>query len=309
MKQKVCVILVNYFGSKDTAKCLESLQASEEPVQVVVVDNSPNDPELAQVLKNFPETHLIDAPENLGFGKGNNLGIDWALAHTSCEYIFILNNDAMVKPDTITCLMQAMEEHPEAGITVPRIVLAEHPDKLWYGGGEVDWKRGAAIAPGVQGASDADLALTSRFVSFATGCAMFFRREVLEKEKGFSSRFFMYEEDLELSLRVQESGWKIWYDHKALVSHIGQGSTRDDSEFMSLWSPLNPKLDFYVYHMVRNRLLNGYIHANGLNRIKFWLFFPLLCVFKSLQFVKHARWDGNRAMVKAWGSFIQEVLK
>jgi len=301
---KVVVILVNYFGSKDTAKCLESLQGSEEPVQVVVVDNSPNDPKLAQVLKNFPETHLIDAPENLGFGKGNNLGIDWALAHTSCEYIFILNNDAMVKPDTITCLMQALEGHPEAGITVPRIVLAEHPGKLWYGGGEVDWKRGAAIAPGVQGASDAILALTSRFVSFATGCAMFFRRSVLEQEKGFSPKFFMYEEDLELSLRVQESGWKIWYDHRALVSHIGQGSTRDGSEFMSLWSPKNPKLSFYVYHIVKNRLINASLHAKGKNRVVVMLMFPTLCTYKTLQFLIHGRFDGVKAMFLAWSHYL-----
>jgi GT2 family glycosyltransferase len=136
MSQKqVCVILVNYFGSDDTAKCLESLQGSEEPVQVVVVDNSPSDPELAQVLKNFPETHLIDAPENLGFGKGNNLGIDWALAHTNCEYIFILNNDATVEGETISILKKVMDSMEKVGVVTARIVMEENPVILWYGGG------------------------------------------------------------------------------------------------------------------------------------------------------------------------------
>jgi len=296
---KVATVLVNYFGAKDTALCIESLEGSDEPASIIVVDNSPNDPELGAVLKCHPDVHLIKAPENLGFGRGNNLGIDWVLENTDSEFIFIFNNDATVKPDTIGHLVQAMEEHPEAGIVSPRIVFSEEPNKLWYGGGEVDWKRGGGRVPGVLGSADEDLAMTARHVSFATGCAMFFRRDILAKEKGFDDRFFMYEEDLELSLRVQESGWKIWYEPKALAYHIGQGSQRNGGKFVFRLSAENQNLNFLAYQSVKNRLLNMNMHARGRNRVAFKIIFPVFILNKSVVWCMHGRFDACRSAVCA----------
>ncbi len=307
--KKVSVVLVNYFGAEDTALCLESLRASDEPVQVVLVDNSPNDPELEKVLQDYPEVHLINAPENLGFGKGNNLGIDWVLSNTDCEYIFILNNDATVKPDTVTHLIQAMEQHPEAGIVAPRIVFAENPDVLWYGGGEVDWKRGGGRVPGVMGSANAPLAMQARYVSFASGCAMFFRRRVLEQLGGFDPKFFMYDEDLELSLRVSKSGWNIWYEPKTIVHHVGQGSLRkgEGVQFLGAWDPKNPNLAFYVYHIMRNRLITMHKHAKGVNKLYFLLVFPLFMTIKLSRFVLNGRWDAVQAAMKGWKSYRKAV--
>jgi len=304
---KIATILVNYFGAKDTALCIESLENSDEPVSIVVVDNSPNDPELGAVLECHLDVHLIKAPENLGFGRGNNLGIDWVLENTDSEFIFIFNNDATVKPDTIGHLVQAMEEHPEAAIVSPRIVFSESPEILWYGGGEVDWKRGGGKVPGVLGISDAPLAMQARHVSFATGCAMFFRREVLAEQKGFDPRFFMYEEDLELSLRVQKSGWKLWYNPSALVYHVGQGSQRKKGScFISRFSPKNPNLTFLVYEGVKNTFLNMDMHADSLNRIIFYFFYPIFLCMKCIQWTIHGRRDAVCAAVKAFTDYRKE---
>jgi len=298
---RVCVILVNYFGAADTRECIQSLENSSVPMQVVVVDNSPNDPELEKVLQDYPAVHLINAPENLGFGRGNNLGIDWAIKNTDCEFIFIFNNDAMVQTNTIEYLLKAMKEHPEAAIISPRIVFAEEPDKLWYGGGEVDWRRGGGKVPGVLGSANAHLAMTARHVTFATGCAMFFRRAVLERQKGFDDRFFMYEEDLELSLRVQESGWKIWYEPMALVYHVGQGSIRGQGEkFTGLLWPSNPNLPFYVSNIICNRMLNMNMYARGRNKVLYLMFFPLLILKLSWLYLINARTDGLKAMLNAF---------
>jgi len=297
------VILVNYKGAQDTAVCLSSLYASDIVPRIVVVDNTPNDTELFAVMKQFPDVHLICAPENLGFGRGNNSGIDWALANTDCEFIFILNNDAMVEAGTIQHLECAMDAHPDAGILAPRIVLAEDANMLWYGGGEVDWRRGGGIVPGVLGASTAPLAMQSRRITFASGCAMLVRREVLEKIGGFDDRYFMYEEDLELGLRVQNAGRAIWYEPLALIRHVGQGSMRKGGAFIGLWSPANPHLPFYVYHIVRNRLLTMYLHAQGIQLLKFTLGFPVLLLLKIIQFIRHRRWDGVRAVFRGWVAY------
>lgn len=265
-----------------------------------MVDNSPNDPDLAEFLQQYSDVKLINASGNLGFGRGNNLGIDWALEYTNCEYIFILNNDAMVQESTIEHLLKAMEEHPESTIISPRIVFSEEPEKLWYGGGQVDWKRGGGRVPGVFGAADAPLAMQARHISFATGCAMFFRRDILEQEKGFDPRFFMYEEDLELSLRVQESGWKLWYEPSALVYHVGQGSTRKDkSKFSPRFSHMNSNLIFLVYEGVKNSLLNMSMHAHGKDKVIFLFLYPIFLGVKCIQWGLNGRWDAVRALIRA----------
>lgn len=310
-KLKTCVITVNFKGAEDTTHCLASLEKSTVPVKVVVVDNTPNDPELEAAMAPFEDVHLIRAEENLGFGRGNNLGIDWALQQDDCDFVLILNNDATIMPDAIERMEAAMEAHPEAAIVTARIVLAENEDTLWYGGGEVDWRRGGGRVPGVLGPADAPLAMQARHVSFASGCAMMIRRGVLQELGGFDNRFFMYEEDLELSLRVQEDGWKIWYEPSALIVHEGQGSLKKekDAKFIGAWAPSNPNLSFYVYHMMRNRLLNMHAYARGNNRAQFRICFPLFIMAKLYRFILNRRWKAVKAIYTSWQDYRKEIQR
>jgi len=297
---RTTVILVNYNGAADTAECLMSLLACPEAPFVVVVDNTPDDPELEGQISFYPLLKLIRAEENLGFGRGNNLGIDWALKHVRCEFIFVLNNDTTIRPDCIQRLEAAMDDHPEAGVIASRIVLSENPDVLWYGGGEVDWKRGGGKVPGFGGSSEDGEALRSRWVTFASGCAMFFRSEVLRTVGGFDERYFMYEEDVELSFRVQEAGWRIWYESSAVVEHRVHGSTRIGEKFVPALSPTNPNLPFYAYHITKGRLLTMLRHARGMRRWVFGCCFPAFMAIKTGQWVLHGRWDALRALVRAF---------
>lgn len=301
-----CVIEVNYKNSGETRKSLVSLAISTVPVKTVVVDNTPNDPELEVALAPFQDVHLIRAPKNLGFGRGNNLGIDWALRQTDCEFVLILNNDATIKPDAIERMEAAMDAHPEAAIVAARIVLAEDESKLWYGGGEVDWRCGGGRVPGVPGPADAFLAMQARYVSFASGCAMIIRRNVLQELGGFDKRFFMYEEDLELSLRVQEAGWKIWYEPTALISHVGQGSQKKKNKFISRYDSRNPSLVFLVYHGFKNCLLNMGMHAHSWKKIQFMTFFPAFLCVKCAQWVMRGRFDAIRSALTAIRDYRRE---
>ncbi|QJD30659.1 glycosyltransferase family 2 protein [Methylococcus geothermalis] len=312
MKQlRTYVITVNYHGSADTANCLASLERSTVPVKTVVVDNTPDDPALEKALSPFENIKLIRAPENLGFGRGNNLGIDWALQQPDCEYILILNNDATIKADAIKRMEAAMDTHPEAAIVTARIVLAEDESKLWYGGGEVDWRRGGSQVPGVLGPAAAPLAMQSRHVSFASGCAMLVRREVLERYGGFDERYFMYEEDLELGLRLTNEGWKIWYEPSAIIVHKGQGSLRREqgSRFIGAWMPDNPNLSFYAYHIMKNRLLTMKQYMKGKDRIRFYVYFPLFLLAKLFRFALHRRWRAIQAMYDGWRAYRDEIRK
>lgn len=306
MSQRVHAITINYHGAQNTAGCLASLNTSVAPIDLLVVDNTPNDPELVEVLKSHPTVKLLLSKDNVGFGRGNNMGIHWALTHTNCEVIFLLNNDAFIEPNTIANLKKSMDEHPDAAIVVPRIVHAEDPTKLWYGGGEVDWRRGSARVPGVPGSSESKIAMLPRYVTFASGCAMMIRSEVLMQEGGFDPRFFMYEEDLELSLRFQERGWRIWYEPKAVVRHIGQGSQKNRNGFVGRFHHRNPNLAFLVFHCVKNQLLNMSMHARGKNRLIFLGGYPIFIALKTLQWALHNRIDAIRSLVMALIAYRRE---
>lgn len=296
---KTCVISVSYRGSADTAACVESLLNSVDPGSIVVVDTTPNDPYLENALEFAPELTLIRACGNIGYGRAVNLGIEWALSHTLCEFFLFMNNDAVVLSDSIARLESAMISHPEAGLMAPRIVCLHNNSVLWYGGGEIDWRRASAYTPGFNAASNAPLALKEREVTFASGCALFVRRSAITRLVGFDPRFFMYEEDVELCLRAQELGIRIRYIPQSLVLHRVQGSSRDATNDRSdFWSCENPSLPFYTFHVMRNRMLNIQLHARGWERLVALTFFPFLLLRRAIPFLLGGRYDAVTAMLK-----------
>ncbi len=301
---KTCVVIVSYRGAADTAICLASLASSLGPVQVVVVDTTPYDPELSAVLDRFPGVHLIQAKENLGFGRGNNVGIRWALEHSDCAYFFLLNNDAAVFPDSIPKLESYLEGHMELSILTPRIAYRDDPKKLWYGGGEIDWRRVSAVAPGFNGSVDAPAALQERNVTFASGCALFMRRGAMEVIRGFDSRFFMYEEDVEWCLRAHAKGFVIRYVPSVLILHRAQGGSKSEEEDRTdFWAVTNPRLPFYAFHVIRNRLFNLSMYARGRDRVKALLFFPAFIARRAGPFLLGRRPDAVAAMFKGAADF------
>lgn len=304
------VVLVNYNGDQDTRRCAGSLASSRPVPGLVVVDNDSTSGNVEEAVAGYPGVEVIRSPLNLGIGRGNNLGIRRALSRSDCEFVFVLNNDTTVEPDTIARLERALRDHPEAGMATPRIPLMERPDLLWYGGGEVDWRKGSVRVPGYLGPVDAGGALAPRDVSFASGCAMLVRRAVFDQIGGFDPRYFMYEEDVELCLRVRKKGWTIRYVPEALVYHKGQASRRKGGEaFQPLTSPDNPRLAFNMFQVTKNRLLNMSSHARGSAGLQFVCFFPVFLLSKCAQFALHGRWDGVRAILKGIVAFLFDVGK
>lgn len=301
MKPRSCVVIINYRNAEDTAACVASALRSEQPVRVVVVDNSPHDPALEAALAPFPNITTLHPDENLGFGRGCNLGIEWALKNTDCEFVMLLNSDATVEADTILTLEEVMDEHPNVGLATGRIVFMEAPDRLCYARGTIDWKRGGGKVPGFGGDAMSATALLSGPVQFASGCAMLLRRSLLEQIGGFDEAFHMYEEDVDLSLRVREAGSLVWYVAEALIRHKGHGSQRGAGDgFHTRWSASNPRYDFQVYHSVRNTLINARKHARGKNLVVFSTFYPLFVLRRSLP-VAFAR--GTRAFIPVFRGF------
>lgn len=115
---KIFVIIVTYKGHLWYERCFTSLRNSEYPVQTIVIDNASNDGTAEYTREHFPEIHLIESKENLGFGRANNIGMRYALDN-GCDYVFLLNQDAWIEPNTIGELVRIAEKHPEYGVFSP----------------------------------------------------------------------------------------------------------------------------------------------------------------------------------------------
>ena len=121
---KLFVIVVTYKGQRWYDRCFSSLRQSTIPLQAIVVDNASNDGTVEYIKNHYPEIHLIESKENLGFGRANNIAMRYALDH-GCDYVFLLNQDAWVEPDTFEKLVEIHNRHPEYGLLGPVQVNAE----------------------------------------------------------------------------------------------------------------------------------------------------------------------------------------
>ena len=120
----VYVIVVTYRGRQWYDRCFRSLSESTIKVQTVVIDNASGDGSADYICEQYPDIHLIRSDRNLGFGNANNVGIKYALEQ-GCEYVFLLNQDAWIEPDTIEHLIRVHRQYPEYGIVSPMHMTKE----------------------------------------------------------------------------------------------------------------------------------------------------------------------------------------
>ncbi|MEO8234684.1 MAG: glycosyltransferase family 2 protein [Flavobacterium sp.] len=205
MNKKVFVIIVTYNGSKWIEKCINSLLRSTFPVNIVVVDNCSTDNSV-ELLKQFSEIHLIQSKENLGFGKANNIGIDYALNHQA-DYVFLLNQDTWIFDDTILNLVAVAQKNPSFGIVSP----------MHFSGDEKTLDEGFVTYYNrkIEGSLDA----TIINVPFVNAAAWLVSRDCLQKVGGFEPLFGHYGEDRNYCDRVLYHQFQIIIAENAKICH------------------------------------------------------------------------------------------
>lgn len=218
---RVAVVLINSRAveEEDTVSCVASLRASElAPAEIVVVDNG-SPPEVGdRLVARLDGVTVIRTGENLGFTGGNNLGIEHALAQ-GCGYVWVLNNDTIVEPDCLGRLVAAATAAPDVGAVGAKILYFDHPDHIWFGGGEFSTARALGLHRD-EGRRDATPGGGPvEEVTFLTGCCMLLSARALREVGAFETDFFIYVEDVELSVRLRQAGYRLLYVPSARMYH------------------------------------------------------------------------------------------
>ncbi len=271
------VVILNWNTRDLLRDCLRSVFSSRGiGCRVVVVDNASPDGSADMVAAEFPQAELIRNPLNNGYAAGNNLGLR-ALGFDKGRmdgprYALLLNPDTVVPPDAFARMVAHLDEHPEAGVAGPRLVL---PD------GRLDLAcRRSFPTPEVAFFRLTGLSLLfprSRLfgrynltyldpgqeteVDSVVGAFMLVRREAIARVGLLDEHFFMYGEDLDWALEIRKAGWNARYFPDVSVLHVKRAASRRSSKAQIAFH--EAMLYFYRKHYqgVTNPLLGGLVVA------------------------------------------------
>ncbi len=238
MQNKLSVIIVSYNVKYYIDQCLRSaLRAAENlEVEIWVVDNNSTDDTVEHVKKHFPKVNIIANKDNKGFSRANNQ----AIAASNADYILLLNPDTVVGEDTFAKSIHFFDTTPNCGGLTVKMVDGE-------GNFLPESKRGL---PTPQVAFNKIFGLSSLFpksknfgkyhlgflpeneineIDVLSGAYMMMRHKTLEVSGLLDENFFMYGEDIDLSYRINLSGYKNYYFPHTYIIHYKGESTKKSS--------------------------------------------------------------------------------
>ena len=260
------IITINYNGLKDTCELIESLPLEDKSIEVIVVDNASKDDEASIIASRYPQAKVIRSEQNLGFAGGNNLGIKAALG----RYLFFINNDVILKPQTsdIRHLISRLETD----------------DKI----GAVCTMRNRSIGFGETDKGQYD---TAHSTPYAHGAAMMVKREAIEKVGLMPECYFLYYEELDWSMMFMRAGYSIWYEPACTIYHKESQTTGQNS-------PLK------TYYLTRNRLLFVKRNIQGLRRYITYTYLLLVVAPRDIcKYILHRQFNLASATIKGIFNF------
>lgn len=229
MKLSASIVLYNT-KIDELKRVIDSYFAYTGEKQLFLVDNSPTD-SLKEIVKIYPnnDIYYIFNNENMGYGKAHNIAIKKSIEQ-NLPYHIILNPDIIIEKNTLEKLTNYMEQHPEVGNIMPKII---YPDgelqylcKLLPSPIDLIFRRFIPIKNWKE-------AINKRYelhsfgydqimnIPNLSGCFMFLRTEVLKQVGLFDENIFMYLEDIDLNRRIH-SKYKTIYYPDAIVIHEHQ---------------------------------------------------------------------------------------
>lgn len=238
----IWAVTVNWNRGEDTLDCIRSLR--EAGVEnLIVVDNGSTDDSLSIISKEAPWAFILEMKENIGYVRGMNAGIEYAVER-GAEFILMMNNDSIATRGMVDALLDCFRNHPRAGIAGP-MILYHHSSRIWFAGGHFNRIWGYTTHPMMD--KDPPIYQESRKVDFISGCAMMVKAEVLRETGLFDPRYWMYMEDVDFCIRAERAGYECWYVPSAVAYHkVSSSSGRRGSNYMS---------SLRSYYYARNMLL------------------------------------------------------
>jgi N-acetylglucosaminyl-diphospho-decaprenol L-rhamnosyltransferase len=230
------VIVVNWNTRDLLADCLRSVYDTvyDLAYEVFVVDNASSDGSAAMVREQFPEVHLIENTENVGFARANNQ----AMALASGKYLLLLNSDAILLLSAVSTLVAELAADPRRCAVGPRLLNSDGSTQPSCHPVLTPWREFWRLCfldrpvPLAHYPFELDSDGDPRRVQVLKGACVLFRHDALDEVGLFDERYFMYSEEMDLFLRLLRAGWTTYWVPAACVIHLGGQSTEKVADEM-----------------------------------------------------------------------------
>ena len=224
---KTAIVILNWNGESYLKKFLPNvLKYSIEPgVKVFVADNGSVDQSVQLLQTHFPKVELILFEKNYGFTEGYNK----ALEEIDAQYYILLNSDIEVTEGWTLPLIEMLERSDKTAIVMPKIKAYNNNNYFEYAGaagGFID-KYGYPFCRGrILNKIEKDFGQYDQEVEifWATGACMCIKADIFHKAGGFDSYMFAHMEEIDLSWRLKNMGYKIMFTPESTVYHVGGGT-------------------------------------------------------------------------------------
>lgn len=309
------VIIVSYNVQFFLEQCLLSIQDASKglKVEVIVIDNNSADDTCENIKSKFPLVSLISNKKNVGFSKANNQGVKIA----SGEFVLILNPDTIVAEDTFAKILNFAKEKQNLGVLGVKLIDGA-------GNFAPESKRGipTPLASfyklfGISGKRTGKYYAThltedeTGVVEVCSGAFMLLKRATFNEVKGFNEAYFMYGEDIDLSIKLLNSGCQNYYFSNTQVIHFKGESTQKNLKYLKYF--YEAMKIFYNKHFRLNMVYDFFMKFG----IDFWYFLKYFKYNsprkKKLKKIKNYLYLGNNAklvsLLEEKGYKVKQVQK
>lgn len=234
------IVIVSWNVFDQLADCLDSILENSVVqmlphekrlrLEVIVVDSASSDNTVAMITRHFPRVTVLAQVENIGFTRGNNVGLEAAQG----RYLLLLNPDTVILGNALAEMVEFLDDNPDVGIVGPYTLNTNGTTQstrrrfptIAVGFFESTWLQ--SLAPKtildnyyVRDAPD----IATLDVDWMQGSALMVRREVYEQIGGLDPGYVMYSEELDWCRRAKDANWRIVYLSTAQIIHHGGKST------------------------------------------------------------------------------------
>jgi len=252
------IIILNFNNEEDISSCLQSLIKAYPKINIIIVDNASTDNSIQSIISlRYGKSMLIKNKRNLGFAKGVNKGIRFALKE-GAESVLLLNPDTETNKGFLEPLLVN-----KADIVGPIIKFKRKGQWFYDFGGKVNFWLGRTSHDEYPN----NIIKNIKSPDYISGCCLLIRKKVFEKIGFLNERYFLFFEDADFCLRAQRAGFKVALEPKSMIIHnLSEGKKK----------PL-----YYFYHLLRSNFIfiNNWI---PLYRRQIAYFYLWLLAFKML---------------------------
>lgn len=226
----VTIVVINWNTRDLLLRCIQCVydKCAGLLLEVIVLDNASHDDSVLVLRERFPQVHIIENHENVGFARANNQGV----RASNAPYALLLNSDAFLTEGALQVMLDLIRREPRAALVGAQLRNADGSFQASHTPFPNLWREflilsgiGRALKGPWYPSRRDEAEKAPQIVDYVDGACMLVRRDVYLQLGGLDEEYFMYSEEVDLCLRLKQHGWQVWYQPAAQVVHLGGASS------------------------------------------------------------------------------------